>query len=71
MQCASYPTGARPRISSTNMASRLEIIWGSAGDVPMPYDHDNDGRADLALHRLDGFEILLSSTNYKMSVTVK
>ena len=58
-------------LSTTNMQSSLEIQWGNATDRPLPLDYDNDGRADLALPRFGGFEILLSSTNYASSITVR
>ena len=58
-------------LSTTNMQSSLEIPWGNASDRPLPLDYDNDGRADLALPRFGGFEILLSSTNYSTSITIR
>ena len=58
-------------LSSTGMQTSLDIQWGDANDRPMPIDYDNDGRADLALPRFGGFEILLSSSNYTSSVTVR
>lgn len=58
-------------LSTTNMQWSLEIQWGNSTDRPVPLDYDNDGRADLALSRFGGFEILLSSTNYSSSITVR
>jgi hypothetical protein len=58
-------------LSSTNNQSGLEVRWGNANDRPMALDYDNDGRADLALPRFGGMDILLSSTNYTTSVTVR
>ncbi len=57
--------------SSTNMQSGLEVQWGNADDRPVAIDYDNDGRADLALPRFGGYQILLSSSNYTSSVTVR
>jgi hypothetical protein len=61
----------RVLLSSTNQQTSLDIQWGDADDRPMPIDYDNDGRADLALPRLGGFDILLSSSNYTTSITVR
>ncbi len=58
-------------LSSTNMQSSLVLQWGDANDRPVAIDYDNDGRADLALPRFGGFVILLSSSNYSSSVTVR
>lgn len=58
-------------LSTTNMQSSLDVQWGNANDRPVPIDYDGDGKADLALPRFGGFEILLSSTNYTTSVTVR
>ncbi len=58
-------------LSSTNMQSGLQLQWGNATDRPVPIDYDNDGRADLALPRFGGFDILLSGSNYSVSVTVR
>ena len=57
--------------SNSGTPSRLEIAWGRFGDSPMPFDYDHDGRADLALRRSGGFDVLLSSSNYVTSVTVR
>jgi hypothetical protein len=57
--------------SSTTMTSGLAVQWGTASDRPVPLDYDHDGRADLALPRFGGFEILLSGSNYTISVTVR
>ena len=57
--------------SNHGTPSRLEIRWGRLGDSPMPFDYDHDGRADLALQRSGGFDVLLSSSNYMTSVTVR
>jgi hypothetical protein len=58
-------------LSSTNMQTSLDVVWGNASDRPVPVDYDGDGRADLALPRYGGFEILLSSSNYATSITVR
>ena len=49
----------------------LSVRWGTPEDRPVSTDHDGDGKADLALIRNGGYEILLSSTNYSTSVTVR
>ena len=49
----------------------LALHWGGPEDTPVALDHDGDGKADLALVRNGGYEILLSSTNYLTSVTVR
>jgi hypothetical protein len=65
-------TGTWSIVASNNgTPSRLELPWGRFGDIPMPFDYDHDGRADLALRRLGGFDILLSSSNYTTTVTVR
>ena len=65
-------TGTWSIVASNNgTPSRLEIPWGRFGDSPMPFDYDHDGRADLALRRSGGFDVLLSSSNYMTSVTVR
>jgi hypothetical protein len=61
----------RVLLSSTNMQTSLDIQWGDADDRPMPIDYDNDGRADLALPRFGGFDILLSTSNYTTSISVR
>jgi hypothetical protein len=33
------------------ISARAPAIWGVPGDVPMPYDFDGDGTADLAAYR--------------------
>jgi len=58
-------------LSSTNMQTSLDVQFGDANDRPVAIDYDGDGRADLALPRFGGFEILLSSTNYVTTVTVR
>ena len=58
-------------LSSTGQQSSLEVQWGTATDRPLPIDYDFDGRADLAVSRFGGFDILLSSSNYTISVTVR
>jgi hypothetical protein len=57
--------------SNNGTPSRLEIPWGRLGDTPIAFDYDKDGRADLALRRPAGFDVLLSSTNYATSVTIR
>jgi hypothetical protein len=57
--------------SNNGKPSRLEIPWGRMGDTPIAFDYDHDGRADLALRRPAGFDVLLSSTNYATSVTLR
>lgn len=65
-------TGTWSIVASNNGTPlRLEVPWGRFGDSPMPFDYDHDGRADLAVRRSGGFDILLSSSNYMASVTVK
>ncbi len=65
-------TGTWVIVASNNgTPSRLEVPWGRFDDSPMPFDYDHDGRADLALRRSGGFDILLSSSNYMASVTVR
>ena len=58
-------------LSTTNYQTTLDVVWGDDSDRPMPMDYDRDGRADLALARGDGYDILLSSTNYSSSVKVR
>jgi hypothetical protein len=58
-------------LSTKNLQDRREVEWGTATDRPLPIDVDNDGRADLALVRPDGFEVLLSSTNYTTRITIR
>ena len=58
-------------LSNGGNPTRLDLAFGRAGDKPAAFDYDNDGRADLALPRAGGFDILLSSTNYTSSVTVR
>ncbi len=58
-------------LSGRNKQTTLDVRWGDATDRPVPIDYDGDGRADLALARFGGFEILLSSTNYSTSVSVR
>jgi hypothetical protein len=58
-------------LSNRGNPTRLDVAWGRPGDIPAAFDYDKDGRADLALPRSAGFEILLSSTNYTSSVTVR
>jgi len=58
-------------LSNKGNPTRQNIVWGRNGDSPLPFDYDRDGRADLALQRPGGFDILLSSTNYTTSVTVR
>lgn len=57
--------------SNKGTPSRLEIAWGRLDDSPVPFDYDQDGRADLALRTSAGLDILLSSSNYTTSVTVR
>ena len=57
--------------SNNGTPSRLEFTWGRLGDTPIAFDYDKDGRADLALRRPAGFDVLLSSTNYATSVTIR
>ena len=57
--------------SNSGTPSRLEIPWGRLGDTPIAFDYDKDGRADLALRRPAGFDVLLSSTNYATSITIR
>ncbi len=57
--------------SNKGTPSRLEIAWGRLDDTPVPFDYDHDGRADLALRGSAGLDILLSSSNYTTSVTVR
>ena len=57
--------------SNNGTPSRLEIPWGRLGDTPIAFDYDKDGRADLALRRPAGFDVLLSSTNYATSITIR
>ena len=65
-------TGTWSIVASNNgTPSRLEIPWGRLGDTPIAFDYDKDGRADLALRRPAGFDVLLSSTNYATSVTIR
>ena len=47
------------------------VQWGGLEDKPITMDHDLDGKADLALIRNGGYEILLSSSNYLHSVQVR
>ena len=47
------------------------VQWGGLEDKPIALDHDMDGKADLALIRNGGYEILLSSSNYLKSVHVR
>lgn len=50
----------------------LVVKWGgAANDRPVTVDHDGDGKADLALVRDGTSRILLSSTNFSTSVTVR
>ena len=58
-------------LSGTNMQTSLDVLWGDGSDRPVPIDYDGDGKADLALVRFGGLDILLSSTNYVTSVSVR
>ena len=58
-------------MSNRGTPSRLDVAWGRQDDSPMPFDYDHDGKADLALRRSGGFDILLSTSNYAVSVTVR
>ena len=49
----------------------LAVQWGGLEDTPVAFDHDLDGKADLALIRNGGYEILLSSANFLKSVQVR
>jgi hypothetical protein len=57
--------------SNNGTPSRLDVGFGREGDQPIAFDYDRDGRADLALKRPGGFDILLSSTNYASSISVR
>lgn len=57
--------------SNKGTPTRLEIAWGRLDDSPVPFDYDQDGRADLAIRSSAGLDILLSSSNYTTSVTVR
>jgi hypothetical protein len=45
--------------------------WGDDTVRPMAFDYDGDGRADFAILRGGGLEILLSSSQYTGSVVVQ
>ncbi|HJS08521.1 MAG TPA: hypothetical protein VJ809_12705, partial [Pirellulales bacterium] len=49
----------------------LAVQWGGPEDEPVTLDQDADGKADLALIRNGGYEILLSSANYLKSIRVQ
>jgi hypothetical protein len=65
------PSRGRWRVSRSSNGTLLRVHWGEAGDKPLAIDFDHDGRADLALPRAGGFDILLSSSNYTTSVSVR
>ena len=58
-------------LSNRGNPSRLDLTWGRPDDSAMAFDYDHDGKADLALVRSGGFDILLSSKNYRESVAVR
>ena len=58
-------------MSNKGNPSRLDVAWGREEDSPMAFDYDQDGKADLALRRPGGFDILLSSKGYAASVAVR
>lgn len=58
-------------LSNRGNPSRLDVAWGRADDSPIAFDYDHDGKADLALVRTGGFDILLSTKNYRESVAVR
>jgi hypothetical protein len=47
------------------------VRWGAPGDRPMTIDYDGDGKADLGLARDGNYLILLSSSNYTASATIR
>lgn len=63
-------TGAWQLLLSSTKTQR-SMQWGGPDDRPISVDHDGDGKADLALVRNGRYEILLSSTNYSTSVSVR
>jgi hypothetical protein len=58
-------------LSNRGEPSQLDVTWGRQDDSAIAFDYDHDGKADLALVRTGGFDILLSTKNYRESVAVR